>query len=53
MMPFASIVAFVEGRVEAAEFEQRLYNDPAIEIALNDDPTLRLTSYIAQAHTCS
>jgi hypothetical protein len=42
----ASIVAFVEGRIEPAEFEKRLYNDPAIEFALNDDPTLKPCTYI-------
>ena len=31
----ASIVAFVEGRLEPAEFEKRLYNDPMIERALS------------------
>jgi hypothetical protein len=42
----ASIVAFVEGRIEPADFEKRLYNDPAIESALNDDPTLKPGTYI-------
>jgi hypothetical protein len=42
----ASIVAFVEGRTEPADFETRLYNDPAIEAALNDDPTLKPGTYI-------
>src|SRR6516225_645127 len=42
----ATIVGFVEGRIEPAEFEQRLYNDPAIERALNDDPTLKPGTYI-------
>jgi hypothetical protein len=45
----ASIVAFVEGRTESADFEKRLYNDPAIESALNDDPTLKPGTYIGKS----
>lgn len=41
-----SIVAFVEGRIEPADFEKRLYSDPAIESTLNDDPTLKPGTYI-------
>jgi hypothetical protein len=42
----ASIVAFVEGHTEPADFERRLCNDPEIESALNDDPTLKPGTYI-------
>lgn len=42
----AKIVAFVEGHMEPAEFEQTLYGDPEIEHALNDDPTLPPRSYV-------
>src|SRR5262245_36730645 len=42
----ANIVAFVEGRIEPSDFEKRLYNDPTIESALNDDPTLKPGTYI-------
>lgn len=42
----ANIVAFVEGCTEPADFEKCLYNDPAIESALNDDPTLKPGTYI-------
>lgn len=42
----ASIVAFVEGHIEPADFEKRLYNDPTIEAVLNDDPTLKPGTYI-------
>ena len=42
----ASIVSFVEGRIEPADFEKRFYNDPVIESALNDDPTLKPGTYI-------
>jgi hypothetical protein len=34
----ASIVAFVEGRIEPADFEKLLHNEPEIERTLNDDP---------------
>jgi hypothetical protein len=42
----ATIVAFVEGRIEPGDFEKRLYNDPAMESALNNDPTLKPGTYI-------
>jgi hypothetical protein len=37
---FESLLDFVEGRTSAKEFEQRLYNDPSIELLLRD-PSLR------------
>jgi hypothetical protein len=46
-----SIVAFVEGHIEPADFEKRLNSDPAIESALNDDPTLKPGTYIGTS-TC-
>jgi hypothetical protein len=42
----ATIVAFVEGRMSATDFEKRLYSDPEIERALNDDPTLKPGTYV-------
>ncbi len=45
----ASIVAFVEGRTEPSDFEKLLYNDPEIERALNDDPTLKPGTYIGMS----
>jgi hypothetical protein len=44
--PIANIVAFVEGRLKPADFEKLLYQDPAIERALNDDPTLKPDTYV-------
>jgi len=40
------IVDFVEGRIEAKEFEQIVYSDPGIEKALGDDPTLEPGWYV-------
>ena len=41
-----AIVAFVEGRLDAKEFEQQLYANPAgFEEVLNNDPDLP-TSYL-------
>ena len=44
-----SLVAFVEGRMEPAEFEKLLYGDPEIERALGDDPTLKPGTYIGSS----
>ncbi len=46
----ASIVAFVEGRLEPADFEKLLHNDSAIESVLNDDPTLKPGTYIGASN---
>lgn len=40
------ILDFVEGRVEIAEFEQALYNDPEVEKALSDDPNRPRGGYV-------
>jgi len=45
----AKILAFVEGRTEAGEFEQLLYNDPEIERALNDDPGPKPGTYVGHS----
>jgi hypothetical protein len=45
----ANIVAFVEGRIEPADFEKHLYNDPAIESTLNNDPTLKPGTYTGKS----
>lgn len=42
----ASIVAFVEGRMEPAAFEITLHSDPEIERTLNDDTTLKRSTYV-------
>jgi hypothetical protein len=41
-----TIVDFVEGRLEPSELEKLLYNDPAMERALNDDALLKPGTYI-------
>jgi len=41
-----NIVAFVEGRMDPGDFEKLLHDEPGIERALNDDPTLKPGSYI-------
>jgi hypothetical protein len=45
----ASIVAFVEGRTEPADFEKLLYGDPEIERTLSDDPMLKPGTYIGSS----
>jgi hypothetical protein len=40
------VVGFVEGRIAAEEFRRFLYDEPAIEALLSDDPDLPPTSYV-------
>lgn len=43
------ILDFVEGRIEPADFEQVVYNDPEIERALEDDPDRSLQTYVGRS----
>jgi len=45
----ASILAFVEGRMDAKDFEKLLYTDTEFERTLNDDPTLAAGTYIGSS----
>src|SRR5262245_57955081 len=43
-----TLVEFVEGRIDAKEFEKLLYQNPRIEQVLADDPTLPPNTYVGR-----
>ena len=45
----SAVVAFVEGRLTSAEFEQSLQRDPTIEQLLVDDPDLPPSTYVGSS----